>query len=247
MYIKLALGNVRRSLRDYSVYFATLALAACLLYSFIASGDYLLALDLTPEQRAIYAKSGTVLEGFSVFVVVIFIFLVAYANRFIVRRRKREFGLYALVGMPRHGVAAVLSLEGLVVGAASLAAGIILGGLLSPVFSAIAAFVFDAPWRFQASFSPGAATWTAGCFVAITALGAAACARDVLRRPLVDLMCAERAPEHLAFGTKRAARTSSSRPFRFSLSYGELACSSPCISSCSSFPWGLLPSGRRTW
>lgn len=50
---------------DYSVYFATLALAACLLYSFIASGDYLLALDLTPEQRAIYAKSGTVLEGFS--------------------------------------------------------------------------------------------------------------------------------------------------------------------------------------
>ena len=206
MYIKLALGNVRRSLRDYSVYFATLALAACLLYSFIASGDYLLALDLTSDQRAIYAKSGTVLEGFSVFVVVIFIFLVAYANRFIVRRRKREFGLYALVGMPRHGVAAVLSLEGLVVGAASLAAGIILGGLLSPVFSAIAAFVFDAPWRFQASFSPGAATWTAGCFVAITALGAAACARDVLRRPLVDLMCAERAPEHLAFGTKRAAR-----------------------------------------
>ena len=206
MYIKLALGNVRRSLRDYSVYFATLALAACLLYSFIASGDYLLALDLTPDQRAIYAKSGTVLEGFSVFVVVIFIFLVAYANRFIVRRRKREFGLYALVGMPRHGVAAVLALEGLVVGAASLAAGIILGGLLSPVFSAIAAFVFDAPWRFQASFSPGAGTWTAGCFVAITALGAAACARDVLRRPLVDLMCAERAPEHLAFGTKRAAR-----------------------------------------
>ena len=147
MYIKLALGNVRRSLRDYSVYFATHALAACLLYSFIASGDYLLALDLTPDQRSIYAKSGTVLEGFSVFVVVIFIFLVAYANRFIVRRRKREFGLYALVGMPRHGVAAVLALEGLVVGAASLAAGIILGGLLSPVFSAIAAFVFDAPWR----------------------------------------------------------------------------------------------------
>ena len=100
MYVKLALGNVRRSLRDYSVYFATLALAACLLYSFIASGNYLLALDLTPDQRAIYAKSGTVLEGFSVFVVVIFIFLVAYANRFIVRRRKREFGLYALVGMP---------------------------------------------------------------------------------------------------------------------------------------------------
>ena len=31
MYLKLALGNVRRSLKDYSVFFATLAFAACLL------------------------------------------------------------------------------------------------------------------------------------------------------------------------------------------------------------------------
>ena len=105
MYLKLAWGNVRRSVRDYSVYFATLALAACLLYSFIASGDYLLALDLTAEQRSVYGRIGSVLEAFSIFVVIVFIFLVAYANRFIVRRRKREFGLYALVGMGAGSIA----------------------------------------------------------------------------------------------------------------------------------------------
>ena len=206
MYIKLALGNVRRSVRDYSVYFATLVLAACLLYSFTASSDYLLALGLTPDQRDLLASSGSVLQAFSIFVVIVFIFLVAYANRFIVRRRKREFGLYALVGMPRRGVAAVLAVEGCLVGAVSLAAGILLGGLLSPAFSAIAAFVFDVPWRPQVTFSPDAAVWTTGCFAVITALGAAACARDVLRRPLVELMHADRAPERLAFGTRRAAR-----------------------------------------
>lgn len=62
MYFKLAIGNVRRSVRDYSVYFATLVLAACLLYSFIASGDYLQGLDLTTEQRSVYARIGGVLS-----------------------------------------------------------------------------------------------------------------------------------------------------------------------------------------
>ena len=206
MYFKLAIGNVRRSVRDYSVYFATLVLAACLLYSFIASGDYLQALDLTTEQRSVYARIGDVLQAFSVFVVIVFIFLVAYADRFIVRRRKREFGLYALVGMPRRGVAAVLGLESGLVGLASLFAGVLLGGVLSPAFGAVAAFVFDAPWRFHASFSIGAALWTAGCFVAITALGAVASARDVLRKPVVELMGDDRRPERLAFGSRRAAR-----------------------------------------
>lgn len=206
MYLKLARGNVRRSLRDYSVYFATLALAACLLYSFIASGDYLTALDLTPEQRGVYGSMGGVLEGFSVFVVVVFIFLVAYANRFIVRRRKREFGMYALLGMERHGVACVLAFEGGIVGAAALVAGILAGVVLSPVFGLIAAFVFDAPWRLLPVFSAGAATWTACSFAAITALGSAACVRDVVRRPLIELMSAERAPERMRFASARGAR-----------------------------------------
>lgn len=206
MYLKLAWGNVRRSVRDYSVYFATLALAACLLYSFIASGDYLLALDLTADQRAVYGQVGSVLEAFSIFVVIVFIFLVAYANRFIVRRRKREFGLYALVGMGRGSIAAVLALEGGLVGAAALATGLALGVVLSPAFGAVAAFVFDAPWTPRMAFLPGAAAWTAGSFAAIAGLGAVACVRDVLRRPLVELMQAERAPERLLGATRTASR-----------------------------------------
>lgn len=206
MYLKLAYGNVRRSMRDYSVYFATLALAVCLLYSFIASSDYLLALDLTAEQLRTYGSIGSVLEAFSIFVVIIFIFLVAYANRFIVRRRKREFGLYALVGMGRRGISTVLALEGGMVGACSLGAGIALGFVFSPAFGAIAAFVFDVSWRLSFAFASRAALWTAGCFVVIAALGAVACARDVLRRPLIDLMRAERSPERMRFSSRSASR-----------------------------------------
>ena len=206
MYVKLAIGNVRSSVRDYSVYFATLALAACLLYSFTASGDYLLALDLTAEQLDAYGSAGGVLQAFSVFVVVVFTFLVSYANRFIVRRRKREFGLYALMGMTSYGVAAVLALESSLVGVVALAIGTFAGGLLSPVLGAIAAFVFNVAWRPVMSFSSDAAPWPLGCFATIMALAAVACVHDVLRRPLADLMHADRAPERLPTGTARSAK-----------------------------------------
>ena len=204
LYLKLALGNVKRAWRDYSVYFATLAFAACLLYSFTASGDYLLALDLTDDQRGLLRSASDVMQGFSVFVIVVFVFLVAYANRFIVRRRKREFGLYALLGMRKSAMAVILAAEGVIVGAVSFAAGIVAGTVLSPAFSAVAAFVFGVPWSLAFSFSPDAFAWTAGAFAIMTVLGAIACVLDVLRRPLIELIDAERAPERLRLSGKKA-------------------------------------------
>lgn len=195
LYLKLALGNVRRSLRDFGVFFATLAFAACLLYAFVASTDYLLALDLTPQQRANYQESTNILQAFSIFIVIIFAFLIGYGQRFLVRRRKREFGLYALVGMEPRGVAAVLTLESAVVGVGALAAGIFAGAILSPAFGLVAAFVFDAPWRFMVTFSADAARWCAGCFAAIMAIAALATVRSIRKSTLVSLMAAERTPE----------------------------------------------------
>ena len=72
LYLKLAFGNVRRSARDYSVYFATLGFAACLLYSFVASSDYLNRLDLSPDQMSVVASSGDILQAFSIFTVFVF-------------------------------------------------------------------------------------------------------------------------------------------------------------------------------
>ncbi len=90
LYLKLALGNVRRGARDYSVYFATLGFAACLLYSFVASTDHLRVMGLSPEQLGVLGSAGDILQAFSVFTVLVFLFLVRYANRFLLRRRKRD-------------------------------------------------------------------------------------------------------------------------------------------------------------
>lgn len=204
--IKLACGNVRRSIRDFSIYFVTLAFAACLLYSFLASTDYLLALDLTPDQRASFAKAGEVLLAFAVFIDVIFCFLLGYANAFLLRRRKREFGLYLIVGLKPRGVAAVLAIECVLVGTVALACGLLLGWALSPAFSLVSAFVFGVPWRPALVFSVASAVQCACSFLVISAIAAMASVRGVCKRPIVELIHADKVPEKRRFAGVRSLR-----------------------------------------
>lgn len=204
LYLKLALGNVRRSARDYSVYFITLGFAACLLYSFVGSMDHLRAMGLSPDQMGVLGSAGDVLEAFSIFTVLVFLFLVRYANRFLLRRRKREFALYELCGMGRGPLAAVLVGETALVGSGALAVGIAVGVAFSPAFGAVAAFVFDVPWRLVFTFSDDAAAWTAGCFAMVFAFNAVDGARDIVRRPIIELLSADRVPERMRLGGRMA-------------------------------------------
>ena len=206
LFVRLALGNVSRCARDYSVYLVTLVFATCLLYSFNASGDYLLAMPLTADQLAVIHKARDVTGAFSTFVVLVFAVLVAYASRFIVRRRSREFGTYALLGMRAPMLAGVLVAEGLAVGALALVSGIALGAAVSPAFGAVAAFVFGVPWELAWSFSPSAALDACAWFAAIEGAAVALSALDVLRRPLVELLEHDRAPERLALTGRAVTR-----------------------------------------
>lgn len=203
--LRLALGNVSRCVRDYSVYFVTLAFATCLLYSFNAANDYLLAMPLSGGQLEVIHKARDITGAFSVFVVLVFGVLVAYASRFIVRRRSRELATYSLLGMPALKVAALLAAEGVLVGALALACGIALGAAASPAFGSVAALVFGVPWRLAWSFSPEMALMTCGWFAIIEGVAIALSAAYVLRRPLVELIGHDRAPERLALSGRRAS------------------------------------------
>ena len=195
MYAKIAIGNIRRSFGDYSIYFMTLAFAACLLYSFTASTDYLLALDLSEQQRGVYDSANGVMQAFSVFSVIVFAFLIVYANRFILRRRSREFALYEILGMPAASIARILAYEGCIVGLLALAIGVLVAVVISPLSGFVAAFVFDVPYKLVFTFSSDALCWTAGCFLAIMVLATLLGIRDVGRRPLIELLRANSTPD----------------------------------------------------
>lgn len=192
---RIAAGNVGRTVRDYVVYFLTLAIAVCLLYAFIAATDYLAALDLTADQRGLLAQASNIIQAFSLFVVLVFACLVRYANRFIVRRRRREFGLYLLLGMGPASTGCILAFEGLMAGAVSLVVGVVLGVLLSPLFGLVAAYVFEVSWRPLLTVSPHALVWTAAVFGCLAVAGAVSAARLVLRRTPAVLMRPARTPQ----------------------------------------------------
>ena len=141
---KIALGNVRKSLRDFSVFFITLVFGVCVFYAFASINDQTAVIDLNELQSEAVATVTRMLSGVSVFVAVILGFLVVYANRFLVRRRKREFGIYLTLGMGRAQVAAIMVMETLAVGVAALVVGLALGVLLSQVMMYVTANLFEA-------------------------------------------------------------------------------------------------------
>ena len=101
-------------------------------------------------------------------------------------------------------MARILVYEGCVAAVVALGVGVLAGVLASPLFGAIAAFVFDAPWQPLLVFSADAALWTAACFAGIMALALALEVRSLRKHSLVELLDADGAPEQ----PKGAARLS---------------------------------------
>ena len=96
MFFKLAARNVRRSIRDYAVYFITLMLSVCIFYMFNSLDAQIVMLDIGGSTLA--ENMAMIIGVISVFISVVLAFLIIYANNYIMRRRRQEIGLYMLLG-----------------------------------------------------------------------------------------------------------------------------------------------------
>ncbi len=196
MYIKIAFGNVSKSLRDFSVFFITLLFGVCVFYAFNSIVDQTAVMDLTSDQRRIVAALMDILDGVSVLVVIILAALVIYANRFLMRRRKHEFGIYLTLGMDVRHVSFIIAVETLVVGIVALMAGLLLGVALAQVMMYLTASLFEATITgFVFSFSTTACTRTILCFMGIFCVSLIFNMIAVARFRLIDLINARRMSE----------------------------------------------------
>lgn len=196
MYAKIALGNVRKSFRDFSVFFLTLAFGVCVFYAFGSITDQAAVLNMAEDQRRVVQALTDILSGLSVFVVIILGFLVVYANRFLIRRRKREFGVYLTLGMDIRHVSWIIVIETLAVGVVALGVGLLLGVALSQVMMYVTAGLFEATISgFVFAFSPSAALSTVGCFAGIFLVTLVFNVSTVSRYKLIDLINADKVSE----------------------------------------------------
>lgn len=142
MYSKIALNSVKKSFKDYTIYFLTLTFAVCIFYSFNSIESQKAMLDLTVSQKAYMKLFNSVISIASVFVSFILGALIIYANNFLIKKRKKEMGIYITLGMPKRKVSNILLLETVLIGIISLGIGLILGVVLSQGLSILTAKLF---------------------------------------------------------------------------------------------------------
>ena len=190
MLARLAVRNVRRSVRDYAVYFVTLVFGVAAFYAFNSVQSQSVLFDLEGVASAdAFDLTARFLGMFSVLIAFVLGFLVVYANRFLIRRRKREFGTYLLLGMRPAQVSAIVLMETVCVGAASLAAGLVLGVVLSQGLSFLTAGLFNIPMQqYRFVFSGEALRQTLLCFALVFAVVALFNTLSLRRCRLVDLL-----------------------------------------------------------
>ena len=142
MYSKIAFSNVKKSIRDYTIYFLTLTFGICLFYMFNSVQAQQAVLKLNASQKSMMHLMSVIINGISVFVAIILGFLIVYANQFLMKRRHKEMGIYLLLGMEKRQVSKILLIETLLIGVLALIAGLVSGVFLSQGLAMLTAKMF---------------------------------------------------------------------------------------------------------
>lgn len=196
MLCKLAWGNVRRAGRDYLVYLLTLTLGVTVFYAF---NTISMQVDIAGiDEEGLAQVMGGMLGDLTYFLAGVMAFLMVYANNFIMKRRKKEFGLYQVLGMGRGRVATIMALETVIVSVVAFVAGIVLGVGLSQLMTFFTASLFKTQIaNFHFFFSVHAFNLTLACMLVMFVLTLLLNLRAVRRTKLIELMGAERRNESI--------------------------------------------------
>src|SRR5699024_1117858 len=106
--IKLSFRNIKKSFKDYAIYFFTLILGVAIFYVFNSIESQTVLLDVTNSTYEVIDLMTNMLSGASVFVAFILGFLIIYASRFLIKRRIKEFGIYMFLGMSKRKISMIL-------------------------------------------------------------------------------------------------------------------------------------------
>lgn len=152
---QIALKNIKKSRNDYAVYFFTLIIGVAIFYMFNAIGTQMAMGRVSESGNSVVEALITVIRFVSVLVAIVLGLLILYANNFLIKRRKKEFGIYSLLGMSKRTVSSILVCETGLIGVISLFAGLLTGVFGAQFLSILVIKMFDmdvSAYRFEISF-----------------------------------------------------------------------------------------------
>ena len=198
MLFKLSIRNMKKSFKDYAIYFLTLVLGVAIFYMFNSIDSQQAMLEVSESTRSIIKLMISLLGYVSVFVAVVLGLLIVYANNFLINRRKKEFGIYMTLGMGKRQISKIILMETILVGIISLIVGLIIGIFASQFMSILVAKMFEADMsKFQFVFSKDACIKTCIYFAVMYVAVMFFNTFTVSRYKLIDLLNASKKNENV--------------------------------------------------
>lgn len=232
---KLALRNVKKSSKDYIIYFVTIVLSFALIFAFNAlvfSDDIRnLSKDMVNFQYAIIFVS----------VIALFVigYLIYYTTKFMLEKRSKEFGIYLLLGIDNAKVANLFFVENFLLGLAALLCSYLVGTILYQMLLSIIVHIFELPFVLHISFSIEALFLTLFYFITILLFSLIKCRKKVRKMKICDLLYLDKKNEN------HFLKTSKRKGFLFILSLlmgtiGEILIYKIFVSDPDHFNMGLF-------
>lgn len=196
--IKLILKNVRKNIRDYLIYFLTLTISVSLFYAFNAISSQPAFHEMGMTKTLLYDQLGILISVLSVLIAIVLAFLIIYANQYLLKRRKKELGIYTMLGMKKGRISRIFAGEAFCIGIFSLVTGLLLGLAISQGLSLISLKLFAIEIaKFEIVFSLNAFWKTILCFTIIFVIVICFNVKSVSSVKLIELLTANRKNETL--------------------------------------------------
>ena len=192
----MSIKNIRKSVKDYTIYFLTLILGVAIFYIFNSLDSQEAMLVVSSSTREIIKLMLRMMQLVSIFVAFVLGFLIVYANNFLIKRRKKEFGLYMTLGMGKRQISGILLGETFLIGLLSLGIGLVIGIFGSQFMSILVAKLFEADMsEYQFVFSKAACMKTCLYFGVMYAAVMIFHVFTISKYKLIDLLSAAKKNE----------------------------------------------------
>ncbi|MDT3959815.1 FtsX-like permease family protein, partial [Staphylococcus kloosii] len=190
---RIAIKNIKENFNSYLIYFISMIFSMIIYYTFVS----LQYNEKIKENIKLSDTMDFMFMGTSIILILFVSIFIIYSNTFFIRRRKKEVGIYSILGLRKKTIARMLFYENILMGIISLIIGIFLGTLLSKFFSLILMKLMGTSISIDFSISYEAIVQTTIVFIIIILFTSIQCYKVIYRFKLIELLYAEKKGEEI--------------------------------------------------
>ncbi|UYO18113.1 FtsX-like permease family protein [Bacillus sp. 41-22] len=189
--------NIRRNFKEYILYFVSLA-SSMLIYFIFASLRYSTQIK---KEMVNNVMINSVLQSSKVILIIFIAIFIIYSTNFFIRKRKKEVGLYSLLGITKKQIGTMLFCETMIMGGVALVVGILIGSMSFKLFLELlmSLMKLNVPIHFELSIKAIIDTFIV--FLSILLYTAWKNSRIIYKFPLIEMFQANHQGERMPKGS----------------------------------------------